>query len=288
MNLRVDSALTITTGATTCQGAAVCDSPARASNLGQVLAHRYDGQMTRPTTYPRLDESLLSHVPPFASLERKQIRTILDQATSRHLEAGFTVFEEGADADRFFILLDGYIRVVRYTPEGEQVIILHIPPGQLFGIAHAIGRTTYPATAIAASDSIMLSWPSRLFDDFKASYAGFATETYKTLGNRLTERNDWLLTLATQKVEQRVAKALLQMTQQSGRTVAQGIEIAFPISRQDLSEMTATTLHTVSRLLSSWEKDGVVKSSRKRITVCDCARLRALTEAEQPFADTNP
>jgi len=229
---------------------------------------------------PLLDESLLSHVPPFAKLERQQIRAILDQASSRHLDAGTTVFEEGADAERFFILLDGYIRVVRYTQNGDQVIILHIPPGQLFGIAHALGRTTYPATAITASDSITLSWPSALFLVFEQRYQGFATETYRTVGERIMERNDWLITLATQKVEQRVAKALLQMSRQSGRAVARGIEIAFPITRQDLSEMTATTLHTVSRLMSAWEKDGIVKSRRKRITVCEPQLLKELAEAE--------
>lgn len=229
-------------------------------------------------TYPRLDESLLSHVPPFARLDRKQIRSILDHALSRHLDSGTTVFEEGADAEHFFILLDGHIRVVRHTPEGDQVVLLHIPPGQLFGIAQALGRTTYPATAITASDSIMLSWPMSLFGDFQARYEGFTDATYKAVGDRITERNDWLVTLATQKVEQRVARALLQMSRQSGRAVEQGVEIAFPIGRQDLSELTATTLHTVSRLLSRWERDGIVKSRRKRITVCDLDQLQRLTE----------
>ena len=236
--------------------------------------------MDGEATCPRLDESLLSHVPPFASLSRKQIRTILDQAASRHLDAGSTVFEEGADAERFFILLDGYIRVVRYTTDGDQVIILHIPPGQLFGIAHALGLASYPATAITVSDAIVLSWPSALFDVFSRRHPDFAAAAYETVGERITGRNDWLVTLATQRVEQRVAKALLQMSRESGRTVAQGIEIAFPISRQDLSEMTATTLHTVSRLLSGWEKDGIVSSRRKRITVCRPERLQQLAETE--------
>jgi len=240
----------------------------------------YHHRMQRDKACARLDESLLSHVPPFARLDRQQIREILDQATSRQLDAGATVFEEGADAERFFILLDGYVRVVRYTAGGDQVIVLHIPPGQLFGIARAIGRTTYPATAITASDSILLSWPPNLLDDFSERYPGFSTETYKTIGERISERNDWLITLATQRVEQRVAKALLQMSKQSGRAVAQGIEIAFPISRQDLSEMTATTLHTVSRLLSSWEKAGIVRSRRKRIVVCDSEALQRLAESE--------
>jgi len=224
-------------------------------------------------TLPRLDESLLSHVPPFSKLEKRQIREILDMASVRRLGEGVAVFEEGAPAERFYMLLDGYIRVMRITATGEQVIALHIPSGQLFGIARAIGRDTYPATSVTASEAIILSWPMRVWDDFVARYDGFATETYKTLGQRLGEMNNRIVEMATQQVEQRVANALLRLINQTGRKVEGGIEIDFPITRQDLSEMTATTLHTVSRLLSAWEKQGLVSSRRKRITVTDPHRL---------------
>jgi CRP-like cAMP-binding protein len=167
------------------------------------------------------------------------------------------------------MLLDGYVRVVRITPTGEQVTALHIPAGQLLGIARAIGRDTYPATAMTATESIALSWPTRLWDSFVQGYDGFATVTYKTLGHRVGEMNTRIVELATQQVEQRVANALLRLINQTGRKVEGGIEIDFPITRQDLSELTATTLHTVSRLLSGWEKQGIVESKRKRIKVCD-------------------
>ncbi len=101
--------------------------------------------------FPRLDESLLRHLPPFSKLERRQIRTILDQATSRRYEEGVAIFDEGAQAERFFMLLDGYVRVLRITPTGEQVTALHIPAGQLLGIAKAIGRETYPVAVNAVA-----------------------------------------------------------------------------------------------------------------------------------------
>jgi CRP-like cAMP-binding protein len=235
---------------------------------------------TRPSkTRPRLDESLLSHVPPFSRLDNAQIRQILDLATSQRYDEGVAVFEEGDSAERFYMLLDGYIRVVRITPGGEQVIALHIPSGQLFGIARALGRDTYPATAITAADSIALSWPTRLWDTFIAQYDGFATETYKTVGNRVGEMNNRIMELATQQVEQRIANAVLRLINQTGRKVAGGIEIDFPITRQDLSEMTGTTLHTVSRTLSAWEKQGLVESRRKRIMVRDPHALVVLSGA---------
>jgi len=231
------------------------------------------------TVFPRLDESLLSHLPPFSKLDRRQIRTILDQATSRRFASGVSVFDEGAPAERFYMLLDGYVRVVRITATGEQVTALHIPSGQLLGIAKAIGKDTYPASAITATETIALSWPTQLWDHFVADYDGFATETYRTVGERLGEINNRVVEMATQQVEQRVANALLRLINQTGRKVSNGIEIDFPITRQDLSELTATTLHTVSRLLSAWEKQGLVQSKRKRIMVCDPHALVMISQA---------
>jgi len=234
---------------------------------------------TARKTLPRLDESLLTHLPPFSKLDRRQIRTILDQASSRRYEPGTHIFEEDSPAKRFFMLLDGYVRVVRVTQTGEQVTALHIPAGQLLGIAKAIGRETYPATAVTATESIALSWPTRLWNTFVTEYDGFATETYKTVGHRVGEMNTRIVELATQQVEQRVANALLRLINQTGRKVEGGIEIDFPITRQDLSELTATTLHTVSRLLSAWEKQGIVESKRKRIKVCDPHAMVLLSQS---------
>ncbi|WP_097030991.1 Crp/Fnr family transcriptional regulator [Cereibacter ovatus] len=225
----------------------------------------------------KLDESLLTRLPPFSMLDRAQIRAILDQAASRRYDEGATVFGEGMPAERFHLLLDGTIRVIRTTPTGEQIIALHIGPGQLFGIAPALARDTYPATAVAAAESLALSWPVRLWPEFVQRYDGFATESYRTLGARLGEMQSRITELATQQVEQRVAACLLRMVNQSGRKVDQGIEIAFPVTRQNISEMTGTTLHTVSRLLSAWEREGIVESTRRRIVVTAPHRLVLLS-----------
>lgn len=110
----------------------------------------------------------------------------------------------------------------------------------------------------------MLSWPTSLWDEFAAKYQGFSTETYRTIGQRVGDMNDRIVEMATQHVEQRIACAILRLINQTGHKVPDGIEINFPITRQNLSEMTGTTLHTVSRLLSAWEKEGIVRSERKK------------------------
>lgn len=227
----------------------------------------------------KLDESLLSGLPPFSRLDRPQIREILDLAVPRRYDTGSAIFREGAEAERFYLLLDGVIRVIRTTPTGEQIIALHIAPGQLFGIAPALQRDTYPATAMAAADCVALSWPVRLWHDFTAKYDGFATESYRTVGERLGEMQTRIVELATKAVEQRVAAALLRLANQTGRKTDEGIEITFPITRQNISDMTGTTLHTVSRLLSAWEKEGLVKSTRKHVVVTAPHQLMLLCGA---------
>ena len=227
----------------------------------------------------KLDECLLTDLPPFRKLSRPQIREILDAATPQRYDAGVAVFSEGEPVERFFLLLDGHIRVIRITPGGDQIIALHITPGQLFGIGAALGRTAYPATAMTADDCLALAWPNRLWGSFTERYDGFAPETYKVVGERVGEMNNRIVEMATQAVEQRVACALLRLVTQTGRKVEGGIEIGLPITRQNISDMTGTTLHTVSRLLSGWERDGIVMSERRKITVTAPHRLVLLSGA---------
>jgi CRP-like cAMP-binding protein len=98
------------------------------------------------------------------------------------------------------------------------------------------------------------------------------------VGTRLNDTHSRVVEMATEQVEQRVAHALLRLVKQTGKTTDEGILIDFPISRQDIAEMTGTTLHTVSRLLTSWEDQGLVKSGRQKVTIVEPHRLFLLAQ----------
>ncbi len=190
------------------------------------------------------------------------------------------MFSEGADATHFFLLVDGHVRVEHLTPDGDRVVPMHIAPGQLIGIAAALGKDKYPATATAASDCLVLQWPMALWSEFAATYPGFAANTFKTVGLRMDEINRRVMELATLRVEQRVAKALLVMSQQNGKQTHDGILIEFPLTRKQISEMTGTTLHTVSRLLTLWQSQGVLSSTGKQIRVLNTRALAGLASRQ--------
>jgi CRP-like cAMP-binding protein len=125
---------------------------------------------------------------------------------------------------------------------------------------------------------VALAWPSQLWPTFATSFPNFSANTYKAVGARLQDAHARVIEMSTEQVEQRVAHALLKLIKQSGKKTEEGILIDFPISRQDVAEMTGTTLHTVSRLLSAWEDQGLVKSGRQRVVVIEPHRLLVIAE----------
>jgi len=228
-----------------------------------------------------LDRSLISGLPAFAGLAGSDLDAVLARARSSRFPKDAEVFSQGADADSFFLLLNGHIRVVRTSSEGHQVIARYINEGELFGFAVAMGRTAYPASAVAAVDCVVLTWPNAAWPELQARAPAFGASAYQTMGARLQETQEQVMEMSTQQVEQRIAHALLRIVSQSGKKTEQGIEIDFPITRQDIAEMTGTTLHTVSRLLSAWEDEGIVKGSRQKVVVTDPHGLMLVAESRR-------
>jgi CRP-like cAMP-binding protein len=90
----------------------------------------------------------------------------------------------------------------------------------------------------------------------------------RILANRVREFQDRVRELSTERVERRIARALLRLVRQAGKKVPEGVLIDLPLSRQDLAQMTGTTLFTVSRTLSQWESRGIIQSGRERVIIC--------------------
>ena len=229
---------------------------------------------------PPLSRALIQKLDMFSSLGDSELDAVLQDASICRLNPGEAAFQQGQAAEHFFVLLHGRLKVVQTTPEGEQIIVRHVNPGDIFGMARAMRRNHYPASTIAVQESLALSWPASAWDALMGKSPQFASGAIQTVGERLQDAHSRIRELSTEEVEQRVARALLRLVKESGTQTDEGIQINFPITRQEIAELTGTTLHTVSRLLSSWKTRGIVTSGRRRITVCqpdELVRLAANT-----------
>ena len=102
-----------------------------------------------------VDNSMVAHLPLFAGLTAADLTEVLREARSSRFPKHSTVFAQGADATSFFLLLHGHVRASKTTPSGEQIVVRYVAPGEIFGVAPAIGLPHYPATATAVDDSVV-------------------------------------------------------------------------------------------------------------------------------------
>ncbi len=226
-----------------------------------------------------LDTQLIAGFPAFEGLAAEDLAHVLAEAHSVRFAKGGIIFEQGAAADSFFLLLHGRVRAYRLTPDGQQIVVRFVGPGELFGIAMAIGSPSYPANAAAVVDSVVIVWPAAAWGKLVARFPALALNTMQTIGGRLQEAHTRMTEMATEEVTRRVAHTLLRLAQQAGRKTKDGVLIDFPITRQDIAEMSSTTLHTVSRILSAWEQEGLVESGRQRVLLRDPHRIYLLAES---------
>lgn len=230
---------------------------------------------TPPEPFP-LSSALLSEIPAFAALTEAEVAKLLASATLRKVPPRRTFFEQGETSDTFLLLVGGYVRYSRVTQDGQQVVTCYVVPGSLFGIASALGRARYSVTATAASDCGALSWPADHWDRFCQDIPAFEAASREALGQRMELLESKIVDLSTAPVEQRIARALGRLAQQAGKPVGQGTAIDFALTRQDISELAGTTMHSVSRLLSNWEKAGIVQSKRREVVLIQPDKLQEI------------
>ena len=151
-------------------------------------------------------------------------------------------------------------------------------PGDLVGCAAVFRRIPYPATATAVADSVVLSWTAEQIGELVRRCPAVAGNTLHIVGERTEEMLQRLREIATEGVEQRLARAILRLAAQRRAPPGRDAEIRLDVSRRDLAELAGVSLYTVSRMLSGWEPQGIVKGGRQRITVRNLDRLKAIAQ----------
>lgn len=221
---------------------------------------------------------LIARLPLFSPLSDNELEDAVAHAQQCDVLKGDFVFQQGEPARHFFFLLGGHLQISQLTAAGERVVVRYVCAGELFGIARAMALSHFPASAVAVENSSVLRWPSAQWESLSRVCPHLTDHVVRALGQRLQDAHQRIRELSTERVEQRLAHALLRLAQHSGRSTGNGVSIDFPLSRQNLAEMTGTTLHTVSRLLSAWKERGLLELGRQHVALLDLDGLARYAE----------
>lgn len=226
----------------------------------------------------QIDHARLRGFDLFKAMSMSELEDVVSLARAYRIEQNCSVMRQGDPARNFFCLLEGRLKVVQVTSGGQQIVVRIVSPGEIFGVAKALRRPDYPGTATAVVDSTVLAWSSALWIEMTQRHPAVAMHTLHTLGKHVLETQARIRELSTEDVEHRLAHAVVRLAAQAGRQTEEGILIDFPISLQDLAEMTGTTHFTISRILSAWDAAGLISHGRQKLTLVNLRKLEALSE----------
>jgi CRP-like cAMP-binding protein len=214
-----------------------------------------------------IDPTQLRNVNVFQKATDEDLKLFAQNSIERSIEEGEFFFFQGDPAIYFYVLISGRAKLMQTNPAGQQVNLRTISEWQMFGALGAVRENaTYPATAQALEQSTALAIKSDFLRDMLQTRPYLSFDLMKLMTTYIQEMQERYRELATEKVERRIAHSLLRLVSQMGtKAPGGGIELTF--TRQDLAEMSGTTLYTVSRVLSEWEKLGVVESGRERVLI---------------------
>lgn len=214
------------------------------------------------------DSELFAKLDLFLGLPARELEVILAEARELSFDEGSYVFYQDDPAERIFVLHSGRVKLYQVSDDGQQVLLRMLTPGMMFAAISLVEGAVYPVSAEAAEPARVIYWSQQTMLRLIRQFPVLALNAVKILAGHVRDFQNRYRELATERVERRLARTVLRLANQTGRRIEEGVLIDIPLTRQDLAEMTGTTLFTVSRILSQWESRGLVLGSRERLVVC--------------------
>jgi len=202
-------------------------------------------------------------------------RAELGRATRvQRVPAGVVLFVEGQRADTVWAVKEGLIHIVKRGADGREVILEVFAPGEIFGAVAALEEGPYPVSAVAAAPSEVWRVPAGVVRNLALRHPTLRAALLQQVTTRLRAAHDRLRSIALERVEQRLARALLALADKIGEQCGEVTVVS--LTRQELADMVGTTVETTIRITSKWQRAGLLQSSRHRLGVRDREQLHKI------------
>lgn len=228
--------------------------------------------------------SAIARMAIFESLDADALNEAIALARVEPVAPDQRILSQGDPAVRAYAVLEGSVRIRQTGSDGAQALMRFIAPQEMFGAVAIFTDRRYPADAEAVTNARVVSWSEADLHSLIGRYSGVALAFIRMIGKRLGEAQERIREMATQSAERRVAHVLLRLADQAGQSTAEGVAIRIPLRRKDVAELAGTTLHTASRVLTGWEKAGLLGRRHRTLTVRNGTKLRAIAADERGFS----
>lgn len=219
---------------------------------------------------------VLAQIPLFRRVSVEDRERLAAVSQVRTFERGDSIFQEGDDSDFFSIVVTGRVKVFKRTPAGNERILELFGPGEPLGAVAAYESRPYHASAEALEATTCLQIPRQPFFALLEQHPSLVRGLLGSLSLRLVELTTRLAELTGGRIESRFARLFLKLADQLGKDDRGGIFIPMPLARQELADMTGTTIETCIRIMSRWGKDDVLRTEKDGFVLIDRAALESM------------
>ena len=222
---------------------------------------------------------LLRKTPVFRVLSPVDRETVARAASIRTYSKGDTIFEEGEPSDAFYTIASGRVKIFKMLPSGKDLILEVFGAGDPLGAVAAYDGRPFPASAVALEDTTCLMIPRPEFFTLLEQHPTLVRGLLLGLTHRLVELTNRLAELSGGTIERRFARLFLKLSSQMGRPERGGAFVPLSLSRQELADLTGTTIETCIRIMSRWGKQDIVRTEKDGFVVLNKDALEAVGES---------
>ncbi len=207
----------------------------------------------------------------FAGISKRELMEIASCARMRTFARDELLYIQGQAVRNLIVLQSGSVKHTQLSPNGDEVLLRMSGMGEALNPQADPNTCNHSCSARAMEQCSAWIWEYNRLQQLLDRYPQLRQNISRVLASRLHELEERFREVATEKVARRLALVMIRLLKQVGKQTEFGIHLS--LSREDLAQMTGTTLFTVSRLLSKWSEQGLVIPKREAVIVKDAEGL---------------
>jgi CRP-like cAMP-binding protein len=221
-------------------------------------------------------DARLRVTPVFRRLTAGDRRKIAQVARVERYEKGAVIFEQDTPSDALYTIAAGRVKIFKMLPSGKDLILEVFGVGDPLGAVAAYDGRPFPATAAALEETTCVVISRPIFFRLLEEHPSLVRGLLLGLTIRLVELTNRLAELSGSRIEPRFARLFLKLMAQMGREERGGSFVPLALSRQELADMTGTTIETCIRIMSRWGKQGILRTEKEGFLILDRGALEAI------------
>lgn len=227
-----------------------------------------------PRLTPSEVDAAVRKTPLLSALGEAELEDLLRACPRKDLPAGSQIFFPHQQADRFYVILAGKVKVYKMSAKGGQQILHLYGPGETFGEAAMWAGIRYPAHSEAITDVTLLAVSRKVLKDLIDRNADLALDMMAGMSAKLREFNQLIEQLSLKEVPARLANILLELPAKRGTNT-----IVLKQSKRELAAQIGTIAETLSRAFKKLTASGLIEVKGSEITILDPDGLADLAES---------